>query len=113
MKRRVLVLLIALSFVLSGCSIGGYGVEYENGKVFVDINGKRNTINIYSTKAYVNQLLESVDIPSGGSTEDLKTFVYEGLEAMGIDLDALDYDPEEIRNAVDQIKDGVGETGGN
>lgn len=107
MRIKTIVLILIGVVFLSGCTVetpfGSYGVKAdESNHIVVEMNGKEYSVQTDSAKAYVDQLLESVDLPSG-STDELKDFVYDGLETMGFDLDSVDWDSDEIKDAVDQL----------
>jgi hypothetical protein len=119
-KKKVIALLISC-LCLTGCSLstpqGTVTLTYDkdtvsDSTVFTSDDGKTTTINTQDIKSYVNQLIESVDIPNGGSTEDLKEFVYSNLEALGIDLDKIDLnDTESVDEAESAIKEALEEQG--
>lgn len=106
MKARVLACSLALAISLSGC---GFTYEMnENGDAVVDYNGEEYVVQTHSLKAYLDQLLESVDIPNGGTTDELKQFVYDAIGTVGIDVNDLDFSAEEAEKA---IKDALTEKG--
>lgn len=119
MKRNCFVLLACL--MLTGCSVSTpYGTakltfdssEVSDKVVYTDYNGKSVVLNTSSAKSYVDQLLDSVDLPQGTSTDDLKSYVYSSLDSLGIDLDNLDFsDKEKVSEAEDSIKNSLEEQG--
>ena len=53
-----------------------------------------------------------MSVPNGGTTSDLKTFVYDSLDKVGIDLDNLDFESsEDVTNAENEIKKALEEQG--
>lgn len=119
MKRNCFVLLACL--MLTGCSVSTpYGTakftfdssEISDKVVYTDDNGKSVVLNTSGAKEYVDQLLDSVDLPQGTSTDDLKSYVYSSLDDLGIDLDNLDFsDEEKVSEAEDSIKNSLKEQG--
>lgn len=120
MKKRYLAIL-GCTLLLTGCSVATpYGTakltfdssEVSDKVVYTDDNGKSVTLNTESPKAYIDQLLSSVDIPQGSSSGDLKSFVYSELDKLGIDLDNLDLSDEEtVSEAEESIKNSLEEQG--
>lgn len=121
MKKRYLVIL-SCTLLLTGCSVATpYGTakltfdssEVSDKVVYTDDNGKSVTLNTESPKAYIDQLLSSVDLPQGSSSGDLKSFVYSELDnKLGIDLDNLDLSDEEtVSEAEESIKNSLEEQG--
>lgn len=119
MKRNCFVLLACL--MLTGCSVSTpYGTakftfdssEISDKVVYTDDNGKSVVLNTSGAKEYVDQLLDSVDLPQGTSTDDLKSYVYSSLDDLGIDLDNLDFsDKEKVSEAENSIKNSLEEQG--
>ena len=117
--RRVCILFACL--MLTGCSLatpeGTVSINFDKDAkssqtVFTDDDGKETVIDLSSAKKYVDQLLESVDIPNGGSTDDLKKFVYDSLSSAGIDLDKIDLDDkQEVKDAEKAIKKALKKKG--
>lgn len=113
MKKRYLAIL-GCTLLLTGCSVATpYGTakltfdssEVSDKVVYTDDNGKSVTLNTESPKAYIDQLLSSVDLPQGSSLGDLKSFVYS-------DLDNLDLSDEEtVSEAEESIKNSLEEQG--
>lgn len=120
MKKKYLIIL-GCTLLLTGCSVSTpYGTarltfdssEVSDKVTYTDDNGKSVVIDTSSAKAYVDQLLNSVDLPQGSSTSDLKSFVYSSLDSVGIDLDNLDLNDEEaVSEAEDTIKNALEEQG--
>lgn len=120
MKKKILIP-IMLMFCLTGCSIstpqGTLSLTYDSTQktdnvIYTDDNGKSTVIHMESAKAYVDQLLDGVDLPQGASTAELKTFVYSNLDSLGINLDEIDLNnPEEVENAEESIKDSLEQQG--
>lgn len=120
MKRKCLFIL-GCALLLTGCSVSTpYGTarftfdssEVSDNVTYTDNNGKSTVIDMSSPKAYVDQLLDSVALPQGASTADLKSFVYSNLDSIGIDLDNIDLDDEEaVSEAEDAIKTTLEEQG--
>lgn len=120
MKKRYLAIL-SCTLLLPGCSVATpYGTanltfdssEVSDKVVYTDDNGKSVTLNTESPKAYIDQLLSSVDLPQGSSLGDLKSFVYSELDKLIIDLDNLDLSDEEtVSEAEESIKNSLEEQG--
>lgn len=119
MKRNCFVLLACL--MLTGCSVSTpYGTakltfdssEISDKVVYTDDNGKSVILNTSSARNYIDQLINSVDLPQGTTSDDLKSYVYSSLDSLGIDLDNLDFsDKEKVSEAEDSIKNSLGEQG--
>lgn len=120
MKKRYLAIL-GCTLLLTGCSVATpYGTakltfdssEVSDKVVYTDDNGKSVTLNTESPKAYIDQLLSSVDLLQGSSLGDLKSFVYSELDKLVIDLDNLDLSDEEtVSEAEESIKNSLEEQG--
>lgn len=113
-KFGVLCLLLVMVLTMTACTIEtpmgalslGFDPDSKSDDVaIVDGDGNRTTIHVESLSAYVDQLLDSVALPGGTSTAELKTFVYDSLNGMGIDLDRLDNieNDEELQGIVDGL----------
>lgn len=117
-----LAMLLACS-VLSACTVrtpmGELTVGFDETKksdqtVVVDENGNETVIETDKVSSLVDKMLDEVALPNGATKEDLKSFVYGTLGAVGIDLDNLDTDElvEEVQDAVDEFVEANGEAGG-
>ena len=122
MKKRVLLFsLVITSLLLSACAVstpaGTLNVSFDDSKksdstVITDKEGNQTIIHTENVGSYVDQLLSSVELPDGASTEDLKQFVYNNLSSLGIDLNNLDFsDTDAVEDAEDAIEDALQEQG--
>lgn len=113
-KIGVLFLLAVMVFTMCACTLEtpmgklsfGFDPNDKSDDVaIVDGDGNRTVIHVESLSAYVDQLLDSVALPNGASTDELKSFVYDSLDGMGIDLDRLDNiaDDAELQEIVDGL----------
>lgn len=112
MKKKIIFVMLATCLFCSGCSIttpvGTVEFNYDasvksDDTVITDDNGNSYTIKTSDMNAYLDQLLESVSLPEGTTTEDLKTFINENLNSLGIDLNNLsNEDIEEINEAIEK-----------
>lgn len=120
MRKKILIP-IMLMFCLTGCSIstpqGTLSLTYDSTQktdnvIYTDDSGNSTVIHMESAKAYVDQIIDGVDLPKGASTNELKTFVYSNLDSLGINLDEIDLNnPEEVEKAESSIKDSLEEQG--
>lgn len=117
--RNLLSLFIIVCMSLSSCSLlsplGSVKVVYDSTEKtedwqVVDSDGNVTKLSTKDFKASVDKLLEGVDLPSGSSVEDLKAFVYNGLESAGIDLDNL-VTEEDVQKAEETLKSTLEEAG--
>lgn len=122
MKKRVMLTsLFISSLMLSACSVttpvGTLNVSFDESKksestIITDENGNQTIIHTENVSAYVDQLLDSVELPDGASTADLKQFVYDNLSSLGIDLNSIDFsDEESVENAEEAIEEALQEQG--
>ena len=122
MKKRVMLTsLVISSLMLSACSVttpvGTLNVSFDESKksestIITDENGNQTIIHTENVSAYVDQLLDSVELPDGASTVDLKQFVYDNLSSLGIDLNSIDFsDEESVENAEEAIEEALQEQG--
>ena len=122
MKKRVMLTsLVISSLMLSACSVttpvGTLNVSFDESKksestIITDENGNQTIIHTENVSAYVDQLLDSVELPDGASTADLKQFVYDNLSSLGIDLNSIDFsDEESVENAEEAIEEALQEQG--
>lgn len=122
MKKRVMLTSLVISILmLSACSVttpvGTLNVSFDESKksestIITDENGNQTIIHTENVSAYVDQLLDSVELPDGASTADLKQFVYDNLSSLGIDLSSIDFSNEEsVENAEEAIEEALQEQG--
>ena len=122
MKKRVMLTSLVISnLMLSACSVttpvGTLNVSFDDSKksestIITDENGNQTIIHTENVSAYVDQLLDSVELPDGSSTVDLKQFVYDNLSSLGIDLNSIDFsDEESVENAEEAIEEALQEQG--
>ena len=120
-KGFLLTSLVISSLILSACSVttpvGTLNVSFDESKksestIITDENGNQTIIHTENVSAYVDQLLDSVELPDGASTADLKQFVYDNLSSLGIDLNSIDFsDEESVENAEEAIEEALQEQG--
>lgn len=119
MKKKVFLSILACSLLLQGCSLtspaGTVHVEFNSTETtddfqFIDSDGNVTKLDPSDITVFVDDLLDSVDIPNGGSTAELKDFVYKNLEKAGIDLNNL-VSEEDKEQAEQIIKDSLEEQG--
>lgn len=119
MKKKAFLSILAYSLLLQGCSftspVGTVHVEFDSSETtddfqFIDSDGNVTKLDPSDITVFVDDLLDSVDIPNGGSTAELKDFVYKNLEKAGIDLNNL-VSEEDKEQAEKIIKDSLEEQG--
>lgn len=120
-KGFLLTSLVISSLILSACSVttsvGTLNVSFDESKksestIITDENGNQTIIHTENVSAYVDQLLDSVELPDGANTSDLKQFVYDNLSSLGIDLNSIDFsDEESVENAEEAIEEALQEQG--
>lgn len=119
MKKKIFLSILACSLLLQGCSftspVGTVHVEFNPTETtddfqFIDSGGNVTKLDPSDITVFVDDLLDSVDIPNGGSTAELKDFVYKNLEKAGIDLNNL-VSEEDKEQAEQIIKDSLEEQG--
>lgn len=121
MKVKAVVLGVLMSVLLSGCTVdspqGRITLSYDSNiksdnTVVTTDSGQIYTIDTSSVRAYVDQLLASVELPDGVSSSELNSFVYDKLETMGIDVDTMNFDSvEDAELAEDEILKSLEEQG--
>ena len=114
-KAIVSVSCLCLCLGLSACSVetpfGKLAVTDSGNIKYVDNDGKKTVIKLGNAKEYVDDLLSNVSVP-GGNNDELKKFVYEKLDAVGIDLSTLSsVDTESIKKAEKAIEKALEEKG--
>lgn len=119
MKKKAFLSILVCSLLLQGCSftspVGTVHVEFDSSETtddfqFIDSDGNVTKLDPSDITVFVDDLLDSVDIPNGGSTAELKDFVYKNLEKAGIDLNNL-VSEEDKEQAEQIIKDSLEEQG--
>lgn len=119
MKKKAFLSILTCSLLLQGCSftspVGTVHVEFNSTETtddfqFIDSDGNVTKLDHSDITVFVDDLLDSVDIPNGGSTAELKDFVYKNLEKAGIDLNNL-VSEEDKEQAEQIIKDSLEEQG--
>lgn len=114
MKKKAIILLLVCNLLLSGCSIkspfGSFDISFNDEESIdnvqiVDSDGSVTEIDVTNIDVFVDKLLNDIDMPNGGSSSELKEFVYNSLEILGIDLNNLvtDEDKKEAENAIKDI----------
>ena len=120
MKKRLIVgVSLSLALVLNACSVSTPmgTLSFDESKktestIVTDSDGNQTVIETTNINKYLDQLLESVSIPNGGTTDDLKTFVYDSLGILGIDLDKIDLNnTEDVNKAEEAIKQSLEDKG--
>lgn len=98
-KIASLALALAMCLILCACQIqtpyGTLNMTLDESKKsdqtkVIDENGKETIIPTGSIVSYIDALLDEVAIPNGGTTADLKSFVWSTLGVVGIDRSKLD-----------------------
>lgn len=119
MKKKAFLSILTCSLLLQGCSftspVGTVHVEFNSTETtddfqFIDSDGNVTKLDPSDITVFVDDLLDSVDVPNGGSTAELKDFVYKNLEKAGIDLNNL-VSEEDKEQAEQIIKDSLEEQG--
>lgn len=119
MKKKAFLSILVCSLLLQGCSftspVGTVHVEFDSSETtddfqFIDSDGNVTKLDPSDITVFVDDLLDSVDIPNGGSTAELKDFIYKNLEKAGIDLNNL-VSEEDKEQAEQIIKDSLEEQG--
>ena len=119
MKKKTFLSILVCSLLLQGCSfkspVGTFHVDFDSTETsddfqFIDSDGNVTKLDASDITVFVDDLLENVDIPNGGSTAELKDFVYKSLDNAGIDLNNL-VSEEDKEQAEKIIKDSLEEQG--
>lgn len=119
MKKKAFLSILVCSLLFQGCSftspVGTVHVEFDSSETtddfqFIDSDGNVTKLDPSDITVFVDDLLDSVDIPNGGSTAELKDFIYKNLEKAGIDLNNL-VSEEDKEQAEQIIKDSLEEQG--
>lgn len=109
--KKVSLLVPALCFILTGCSVttpvGKVDISEDGSATYTDTNGKVKELSFSNTKAYVDDMLDNVAVPNGKKGE-LKKYVYDNLDSLGIDLDKIDLkDAKAVDEAEEAIKQAL------
>lgn len=119
MRFRVCLLAVCTVALLSGCSLstpsGTVHITYDTEEVSQEtkltVGDKEIVLDSGSMKESLDSMLDSVSVPEGTTTEDLKKFVYDKLELAGIDLDSEDsedVDSSKLSETLDEALDEYG-----
>lgn len=120
MKKKLLIgVSLSLALVLNACSVSTPmgTLSFDESKktestIVTDSDGNQTVIETNDINKYLDQLLESVSIPNGGTTEDLKAFVKDSLGVVGIDLNKIDLNnTEDVEKAEEAIKQSLEDKG--
>lgn len=120
MKKKLLIgVSLSLALVLNACSVSTPmgTLSFDESKktestIVTDSEGNQTVIETTDINKYLDQLLESVSIPNGGTTEDLKAFVKDSLGVVGIDLNKIDLsNTEDVEKAEETIKQSLEDKG--
>lgn len=122
MKKIVGIICVIFIFSLSGCTIERGDEKYEitdakdvfdifMGEVDIPNGGSQEDLTNF-VMGDINSLFSGVSLPSGTNVEELKEFVNNSLEKAGLSLDSFDYsDEENIAKLEEYIKSGLEEQG--
>ena len=124
--KKLFALALAACMVLSlaACTVqtpaGELTVGFDSTKKsqdtrIIDEDGNETVIDADKVSSLVDQLLGTVALPNGATTAELKSFIYDTLGVVGIDLDNLDdvdmsEVEEEVKGAIDEwVEENGGE----
>lgn len=122
MKKFMGIICLACVLCLSGCTIEMGDSHYEitdardvfdifMGEVDIPNGGTKEDLTNFVT-GNVDSLFGSVSLPKGTNREKLKEFVTDNLGELGIDLSKIDYSNKEDVEALEKsIKEGLEEQG--
>lgn len=115
--NRLIVSILCCSILLTGCSLttpqGTITLTYDKDNTSEDTvfsyGDKQIVIHTSDIKSYIDQLLSSVSLPEGVSSDSLKEFVYTNLESLEIDLS--DVNEDDIPSIEASIKSSLEQQG--
>lgn len=108
MKNRVVLVVLLLSLVLSGCSLktpnGSLKLVFDETETSeeakFEIAGQE--LNLSDVNVNLHEVLESVPLPDGMSLEELEQFVKEQLGVQGIDIDSSDFNLDVVEDILSE-----------
>lgn len=122
MKKVIGIICLVCVLCLSGCTVEMGDSHYEitdardvfdifMGEVDIPNGGTKEDLTSFVT-GNVDSLFGSVSLPKGTNREKLKEFVTSNLNELGIDLEKIDYSNKEDVEALEKsIKEGLEEQG--
>lgn len=93
MRKNIIVCVLCTSIVLSGCSLGtpmgtlhvSFDEETKTDKVvYEDEEGNVQEFDTDNISGQIDNMLDDVDLPNGATNGELKQFVHEGMDNLGI-----------------------------
>lgn len=119
MKKKFVAscIFIGMITMLTGCTLAtpvGTLTFDSNAKsdkiIYTDDSGKTQEIKTDNISEMVDDMLDSTAVPNG-DTEGLKSFVYDNLQMMGVDLNNLGKeDVDTVQSLIDDYVEQVDET---
>lgn len=97
-KVFVLSCVLLLVFAMSACQIKtpagtlhvGFDSEDKSEQTkIIDAAGNETVIDVNDLSSFLDKMLEGVALPQGTNTAELKSFVYETIGSLGIDVHDL------------------------
>lgn len=116
MRRYLMGILFGCAVMMTGCQVSTpmgtarltFDKEETVASNIIKIGDKEFDISAANPKELADKLLDSVSLPEGTDTVQLKQFVYDNLQQLGIDLESVDFDSDEVSNAISDALTAAG-----
>ena len=118
--KKVIVfccVLTLMSTLLMGCTlttpVGTVTLTYDKNNVsdnivYTDDNGKEQNFDTKDINGQIDSMLEDVDLPNGGTTEELKKFVNDSMDTLNLD-DSINEIQDTLDNTMEHGKEEISE----
>lgn len=116
MRRYLMGILFGCAVMMTGCQVSTpmgtarltFDKEETAASNTIKIGDKEFDISAANPKELADKLLDNVALPEGTDTAQLKQFVYDNLQQLGIDLESVDFDSDEVSSAISDALTAAG-----
>ncbi|MBQ8234621.1 MAG: hypothetical protein IJZ36_03460 [Bacilli bacterium] len=115
MKIKVLLIGLLFCSLLTGCSlatpIGTLNVSFDKNNtsdtiMYKDDEGNIQEFNTDNISEQIDNMLDDVDVPNGTTNEELKKFVYDNMNNLGV-TDTITELENNLTNTLGELEDSV------
>ena len=116
MRHYLMGILFGCAVMMTGCQVSTpigtarltFDKEETAASNTIKIGDKEFDISAANPKELADKLLDNVALPEGTDTAQLKQFVYDNLQQLGIDLESVDFDSDEVSSAISDALTAAG-----
>ena len=116
MRRYLIGILFGCTVLTTGCSVttpmGTARITFDKEETAaantVRVGNKEFDVSSLNPKDMTDKLLDNVVLPAGTDTDQLKQFVYDNLEQLGISLDSMEFDQDTVTDVISSALESAG-----